>query len=506
VPQATAFAEPKLPALSDSEAMAPDATLQVEGFEMAAIAVNPAQPASPSADVPSAAFEAPDARVEDAPSAVPQTVESETPATEDVQTPAQTQAFDKAQEAVGPGPRVAQAANQALQEPVVEVGTTAGLIPADEALPPELADAAALPAPEGQEAVSDEDNSRNAQVTAKLQVDTPSTARPADVTVPLPTPASAAPVRTGTASLPDVARTETVVEADTDSPAASPEILQTQEQSPAATPAPRVAEAEVRVNRLPSLADAEPAPQEQPVPAETVEVPSDASDDRPPVQRYSAEFDGSDGKPMMAVVLMDDGVELSSLQTGMDVLSALPYPVSVAIDALLPDAADRMAAYRAAGFEVLAAIDLPEGAQATDAEVTISVALENLPEIFAVLEGTQPGVQTTPMAGRQVVSILAQTGHGFVSQNRGLNTVQKLAVREGVPARTVFRDLDSQGQTEVVIRRFMDQAAFRAAQDGGVIMLGRLRPETLSALVSWSLQDRASTVAMAPASAVLLQD
>jgi len=104
-----------------------------------------------------------------------------------------------------------------------------------------------------------------------------------------------------------------------------------------------------------------------------------------------------------------------------------------------------------------------------------------------------------------VAQILAQTGHGFVTQNRGLNTVQKLAVREGVPARVVFRDLDGKGQSGVVIRRFMDQAAFRAGQDGGVIMLGRLRAETLAALLSWSLQDRSGTVAMAPVSAVLTQ-
>jgi len=175
------------------------------------------------------------------------------------------------------------------------------------------------------------------------------------------------------------------------------------------------------------------------------------------------------------------------------------------VNALLPDAAERLAAYRAAGFEVLAGIDLPAGATATDAEVNLSVALEEMPEVIGVFEGTLTGVQTTPAAGRQVAQILAQTGHGFVTQNRGLNTVQKLAVREGVAAQVVFRDLDGKGQSEVVIRRFMDQAAFRAGQDGGVIMLGRLRAETLAALLSWSLQDRSGTVAMAPVSAVLTQ-
>ena len=54
-----------------------------------------------------------------------------------------------------------------------------------------------------------------------------------------------------------------------------------------------------------------------------------------------------------------------------------------------------------------------------------------------------------------------------------------------------------------MIRRFLDQAVFRAGRDGGVIMVGRLRPDTISALLLWGLQDRAGRVALAPVSAVL---
>ena len=67
----------------------------------------------------------------------------------------------------------------------------------------------------------------------------------------------------------------------------------------------------------------------------------------------------------------------------------------------------------------------------------------------------------------------------------------------------MFRDFDSADQTPTVIRRFLDQAAFRADQEGGVIMLGRVRPDTISALLLWGLQDRAERVALAPVSALL---
>ena len=87
---------------------------------------------------------------------------------------------------------------------------------------------------------------------------------------------------------------------------------------------------------------------------------------------------------------------------------------------------------------------------------------------------------------------------------KGLDTASKLIAREGVPTATIFRDFDSDGQTATVIRRFLDQGAFKASRlEGGVIMLGRLRAETVSALLIWGLQDRVSQVALAPVSAVL---
>lgn len=53
------------------------------------------------------------------------------------------------------------------------------------------------------------------------------------------------------------------------------------------------------------------------------------------------------------------------------------------------------------------------------------------------------------------------------------------------------------------MRRFLDQAAFKARQEEGVVMLGRLRADTVSALLLWGLQDRANSVALVPVSALL---
>lgn len=261
---------------------------------------------------------------------------------------------------------------------------------------------------------------------------------------------------------------------------------------------------DVQINRLPTLSDpVAQGPQDVLLPKtdEAADAVPDTSDR--PVDRFAVPHDNLDGKPVMAIVLMDEGVDLSRDTIGLLALRSFPYPISFAVDSGLPDAKERMAAYRAEGFEVLATVNLPQGAKAGDAEVSLAVALDAVPEAIGVLEGVGEGVQTSRDTAQQVTEILAASGHGFVTQNKGLNTVQKLAARAGVPSAVVFRDFDSSDQTPSVIRRFLDQAAFRAGRDGSVIMLGRLREDTISALLLWGLQDRAEQVALVPVSAAL---
>jgi len=75
----------------------------------------------------------------------------------------------------------------------------------------------------------------------------------------------------------------------------------------------------------------------------------------------------------------------------------------------------------------------------------------------------------------------------------------------GVPTALVFREFDGAGQDSATIKRFLDQAAFRARQQSGVILVGHIRAATIKALIEWSLGNRASSVALAPVSAALLR-
>lgn len=245
----------------------------------------------------------------------------------------------------------------------------------------------------------------------------------------------------------------------------------------------------VTTGRLPAVTDAPETEAAEPDPAAG-----------PALDRFAVPFENPEGKPLMAIVLIDDGASPVSFEA----LADFPYPISYAIDAGWPGAADAAANYRAAGLEVLALVDLPEGFGARDTEVAMQSHLRAVPQAVAVMEGVGTGLQSSREAAAQLVPILQDAGLGLVLFSEGLDTTRKLIAREGVPVAPVFRDFDAEGQNARVIRRFLDQAAFRAAQEeGGVVMVGRLRAETVSALLLWGLQDRAGSVALAPVSAVL---
>ncbi len=257
----------------------------------------------------------------------------------------------------------------------------------------------------------------------------------------------------------------------------------------------------IETGRLPSIGAEAPASTLETTAESLPEVNLDASSDMAPAIVANAEpFANPEGKPLMAIILIDDG----SSPIGLDALDAFPYPLSFAVDAAQPGAQEAMERYRNAGFEVLAIANLPEGADARDTETVMQTVFAAVPQAVGVLEGTGTGLQISRDASEQLAPILLETGHGLVVFSKGLETAPKLIAREGVPVGTVFRDFDSAGQSATVIRRFLDQAAFKAGRDaGGVIMLGRLRADTISALLLWGLQDRANRVALAPISAVL---
>ncbi|MBL6426140.1 MAG: divergent polysaccharide deacetylase family protein [Maritimibacter sp.] len=223
---------------------------------------------------------------------------------------------------------------------------------------------------------------------------------------------------------------------------------------------------------------------------------------QPAIRRNAVPYDGIAELPEMAVLLMDMGPGRADVGD----LAVMPFPMSVAVDASSPDAAEAIAFYRANGAEVVLIVPLPELATAMDVDVTFQAYDPLMTDIVAVMFPPEAGFQGLGDAAAQVVTNLDERGLGLVTYPEGLNTGHKVAVSEDVPAGQIFRDLDGDGQAGDVMRRFLDNVAFRARNDEGVIAVARVRPESIQALLEWSLGNRAQSVNFAPVSAVLLDE
>ncbi|WP_354004033.1 divergent polysaccharide deacetylase family protein [Pseudotabrizicola algicola] len=282
-------------------------------------------------------------------------------------------------------------------------------------------------------------------------------------------------------------------------PEAGPEAVA--EADPAPAPSPDVGDPaqSVVTGRLPRIGAEPPAAAEANAPL--LPDVADAAD-LPPRLRYARPFENAAQKPLFAILLHDDG------QEGVDraELAALELPLSIVIDPLSEGGAERAAIWRAGGQEVvMAGTGIPVGAGPGDLEQSFQVLATRLPEAVAVIDADGNAFQNNRPLAAQVVPILAEQGRGLVTFDQGLNAADQVARREGLPAAVVFRSIDGGDETSPVVRRYLDRAAFKAAQEGRVIVIGTLRPETVAGVLEWAVEGRASTVALAPVSA-LLQD
>lgn len=265
------------------------------------------------------------------------------------------------------------------------------------------------------------------------------------------------------------------------------------ESGPTLKPAPGLGgSAEgVITGRLPRIGDQ---------PAVVAEAEPGAAAPDTPLGQFARPFDNPDGKPVFAIVLIDTGEATLDRQA----LANLPFAVTFALDPLAPDAAQRAAIYRAAGQEVvMLATGIAEGSNASDIEVAFQSMAQGLPESVAVMDVPELRFQGNRPLASLVVPVVAAQGRGLLTWDQGLNAADQVARREDLAATTVFRNLDGAGEDRSAIRRYLDRAVFKAGQDGRVTVVGHSREETVAALLEWTVEGRAATVALAPLSAAL---
>lgn len=311
--------------------------------------------------------------------------------------------------------------------------------------------------------------------------------------VPVPAEVPEADIELDVAALPPGALPEP---APGSSPETAPEAAAA--EAAAAKPQPGFSGAVdgVTTGRLPRIGAADTETAADPAP----DAPAPDSPDLPPLTRYAAAFDGAAGKPLFAIVLVDPG----GPDVDREALADLPLPVTIAIDPTAPDAALAAALYREAGKEVaMLATGIPAGATAGDLETTFESHAATLPEAVAVMDTDRGGFQNDRPLATQVVPVIAGQGRGLLTWDKGLNAGDQEARRADLASARIFRALDAGDEAAPVVRRYLDRAAFKAAQDGAVVVAGTVRPDTLRALAEWAIEGRAATVALAPLSAVL---
>ena len=278
-----------------------------------------------------------------------------------------------------------------------------------------------------------------------------------------------------------------------------PEVLQEDASKSTFEPAPGLGKAEgVIVGRLPKIGDA--PVEEAPVADGTEATEAEPEPDTRPIVQYAATFENPEAKPVLAFVLIDPG----TADLDRAGLAALPFPVSFALDPVDPATPDRAAIYRAAGQEVvMLATGIAEGAQASDVEVAFQSMAQGLPEAVAVMDLAEPLFQDHRPLASLVVPVIGAQGRGLLTWDRGLNAADQVARRDDVPAAVVFRDVDAAGTDSAAMRRVLDRAVFKAGQDGSVAVAGTATPELVAALLEWTVEGRAATVALGPITAVL---
>ena len=255
---------------------------------------------------------------------------------------------------------------------------------------------------------------------------------------------------------------------------------------------------------LPNVGDANNAPAaETVISAPVINGVSEGS--TAALMRNKVPFENPKGRPLMSIILIDAG------EDGLDaeLLSTFTFPVTFALDPDAKSATAMAKSYAAKGFEVLAlapsqAHKLSPAENAADVETALNGAFAALPEAVGLIDAPAAEIQSSKKLSNQVIMALGKTGHGLVTYDIGLNTVDKTARRSGLKSDVVYRVLDAERESGTVIKRYLDRAALEAGKVGQIIVLGRTYPETVTALFSWGLSAKAATVALAPVSASLL--
>jgi polysaccharide deacetylase 2 family uncharacterized protein YibQ len=237
----------------------------------------------------------------------------------------------------------------------------------------------------------------------------------------------------------------------------------------------------------------------------TEEITQDAAPDN--ALEFNATAFEDNEQPLLGLILVDIGKD------GLDVdkLKKLNAPLTIAIRVNDPNASERALKYNEAGFEVIAMAAVGEAAalnnagNAAQVQNALDVIFNTVPNAIGLLDNAQGSIQKNNRISGDLVDSLQATGHGLITNAKGLNSIDRVADAQGVRSGKIARSLDANGEEKSQMVRYLDKASLDAGRDGSVIILGTTAKETVATVAVWLLSSKGQSVTLAPASAVLLR-
>jgi uncharacterized protein len=286
----------------------------------------------------------------------------------------------------------------------------------------------------------------------------------------------------------------------------------------ATKPAASSAAAAVAPSAEPPKVAATPA---QPAPAlppsGTVPMaPPPASGVRPPWQQYAKSVPETAGRPIIAIVIDDMGIDKAESARVID----LPPAITIAFMTYAKDLAHQAAAARAAGHELWLHVpmepldgELDAGPHALKTSLTPEENRQRLDWALAQLDGyvginNHMGSRFTSSEAemRPVLAEVRARGLAFLDSRTTAATVAgRMASEMGVPHidRDVFIDNDETVEAVLVQLRRTEEIALKR---GRALAIGHPHATTIAALLKWLPTLEAKGFVLVPASALLHQE
>jgi len=265
----------------------------------------------------------------------------------------------------------------------------------------------------------------------------------------------------------------------------------------------------------PKIAPALPAPMPAPS-GSTASPPPPTNAGRPAWQQYAKAVPATEGRPMIAIVIDDMGIDKADSARVID----LPPAITIAFMTYAKDLARQAAAARAAGHELWLHVpmepldgELDAGPHALKTSLTPEENRQRLDWALAQLDGyvginNHMGSRFTSSEAemKPVLAEVKARGLAFLDSRTTAATVAgRMASEMGVPHidRDVFIDNDETVEAVLVQLRRTEEIALKR---GRALAIGHPHATTIAALLKWLPTLKEKGFVLVPASALLHQE